>query len=227
MSNTANLLNGLEHLYPDNNTISQMKRTLNKFPECEVALVDAYSLGQLKSKEWLVENLPDNLGTVFICAGWYGTLASMMFERARDKFDKIRSFDIDKTCAPIADTINKPWVMDNWQFKASTLDILEMEYPTEYTTYRSDSSSKNLIDMPNTIINTSCEHIKDFDRWYNKIPKGVMVILQSNNYWEIPEHVNCSSDAEKFSKATPMSECFYLGELPLPQYSRFMKIGYK
>ena len=49
MSNTVNLLNGLEHLYPDNTVISQMKRTLHAYPECESAMVDAFSLGQLKS----------------------------------------------------------------------------------------------------------------------------------------------------------------------------------
>jgi hypothetical protein len=227
MSSTANLLNGLEHLYPDNNTISQMKRTLNKFPECEVALVDAYSLGQLKSKEWLVENLPDNLGTVFICAGWYGTLASLMFERARHKFDKIRSFDIDKTCAPIADTINKPWVMDSWQFKASTINILEMDYPTSYITYRSDGSSQQMIEMPSTIINTSCEHIYNFSTWYDKIPAGTLVVLQTNDYFDLPEHVNCSIDLDDFARTTPMQELLYQGELELPKYTRFMRIGIK
>lgn len=227
MSNTVNLLNGLEHLYPDNNTISQMKRTLNKFPECESALVDAYSLGQLKSKEWLVENLPDNLGTVFICAGWYGTLANMMFEHARHKFDKIRSFDIDETCAPIADTINRPWVIDGWQFKASTANINNLDYPTEYITFRSDGTSQNLVDMPNTIINTSCEHIKDFNLWYEKIPVGTTVVLQTNNYFDLLEHINCCIDLDDFSRTTPMQSVYYQGELNLSKYTRFMRIGIK
>ena len=72
MSNTVNLLNGLEYLYPENKVLSQMKRTLTMFPESETAMVDAFSLGQLESKLWLIENLPDKLGTVFVCAGWYG-----------------------------------------------------------------------------------------------------------------------------------------------------------
>ena len=171
MDNTKKLLNGIEYLYPDNKCISQIKRTLDKFPECEDNLVDAFSLGQLKSKLWLIDNLPDNLGTVFICAGWYGTLASLMFDRARKKFDKIRSFDIDETCADIADTMNRPWVMDGWQFKASTLDILKMEYPTQHTTYRANGTSLDLIEMPDTIINTSCEHIENFEEWYEENTK--------------------------------------------------------
>lgn len=227
MSNTVNLLNGLEYLYPENKVVSQLKRTLNMFPESETAMVDAFSLGQLESKLWLVENLPSNLGTVFICAGWYGTLASLMFERARDKFEKIRSFDIDSSCASIADNMNRPWVMDGWQFKASTLDILDMEYPTTHITYRADGSSLNLTEMPDTIINTSCEHIPNFKQWYENIPTGTIVILQTNNYFDLPEHINCCIDLDDFSRTTPMQNVYYQGELKLSKYTRFMRIGVK
>lgn len=227
MSNTVNLLNGLEHLYPDNVVISQMKRTLHKFPESETAMVDAFSLGQLKSKLWLIDNLPDNLGIVFICAGWYGTLASLMFDRARSKFEKIRSFDIDGSCAAVADTMNRTWVMDGWQFKASTLDILDIDYPTEHVTYRADGSSLELIEMPDTIINTSCEHIENFAVWYDKIPHGTTVILQSNNFSALEEHVNCVDSIEEFATTAPMDTILYSGELDLPNYRRFMLIGHK
>ena len=227
MSNIIKLLNGLEHLYPNNVAISQMKRTLHKFPECEAALADAFSVGQIRSKEWLIEHLPDNLGTVFICAGWYGTLASFMFERARTKFDKIRSFDIDETCASIADNMNRSYVIDGWQFKASTLDILEMDYPTTHTTFRSDGSTLELTEMPDTIINTSCEHIENFSLWYERIPKGTTVILQSNNYFELPEHVNCVTDLDDFARMSPMTTVLYQGELELPKYTRYMRIGIK
>jgi|AntAceMinimDraft_11_1070367.scaffolds.fasta_scaffold92448_2 hypothetical protein len=227
MHNTVNLLNGLELLYPENTFIPQLKRTLDMFPESEIPMQDALSLGQLSSKLWLIEKLPENLGTVFICAGWYGTLAALMFERARSKFDKIRSFDIDHTCAPIADTMNRPWVMDGWQFKASTLDILEMDYPTEHTTYRANGTSLELCEMPDTIINTSCEHIADFVGWYNKIPVGKLVVLQANDYHEVEEHVNTYNTLEEFTASAPMTTILYEGELKLPKYTRFMKIGFR
>lgn len=221
-----NVLNGLEFLYADT-VIPQLKRTLDKFPYSESPMQDAFSLGQLKSKLWLIENLPENLGTVFICAGWYGTLAALMFERARPKFDKIRSFDIDETCAPVADTMNRPWVMGGWQFKASTLDILEMDFPTTHTTYRANGTSLELTEMPDTIINTSCEHILGFKNWYSKIPNRKLVILQSNNFYEIDDHVNCVDSVDNFKSLAPMSTLLYSGELKLEKYSRFMLIGFK
>jgi len=227
LKNIIKILNGLEFLYSENTVISQIKRTLNLYPETEESLIDAYSIGQLKSKLWLIENLPDNLGLVFICAGWYGTLASLMFQNAREKFDKIRSFDIEPECAKVADNLNRSYVIDGWQFKASTIDILDIEYPLTYTTYRRDMTKVQITEQPNTIINTSCEHIKNFDSWYTKIPQGILCILQTNDYFEIEDHINCSKSLDNFAEATPMSNVLFEGELPLEKYNRFMRIGYK
>ena len=33
------------------------------------------------------------------------------------------------------------------------------------------------------VINTSCEHLPDFDRWWKRIPAGQQVVLQSNDYF--------------------------------------------
>jgi hypothetical protein len=191
---------------------------------------DCFSRGQLQSKLWLVSELKKldlDLGTIFLCAGWYATLATMIFESGM-RVNKIRSFDIDPNVWKIAEIFNKPWVTDSWQFKASTKDIFDIDFVNDnYITERSDGTIVELNNSPDTIINTSCEHIKDFDKWYNKIPKGKLLILQCNNFFEVEEHVNCSVDTEDFSRMTPMSECLFLGELPLEKYTRFMKIGYK
>jgi hypothetical protein len=201
---------------------------------------DCFSRGQLQSKLWLVEELKKlnvDLGTVFLCAGWYGTLAVMLFESGI-KVEKIRSFDIDPTTADIAEVFNKPWLEDNWRFKASTVDIMNFNWtsvpaPSDGTIgnfyYNTNTVNKiiQMKDNPDTIINTSCEHIKDFSSWYNKIPTGKLVILQGNNYFEISEHVNCSSNLNEFSNKSPMTITLYEGELELPKYKRFMKIGFR
>jgi len=208
------------------------KNLTNAVDHFDVDLTDAVSWGQLKSKRWLVDLLEESdgeidLGTVFICGGWWATLAAMLFNSKLD-IEKIRSFDIDETCAPIAEAINKEQVRDGWKFKASTLDIHDLQYKGfPYTTHRSDGSEVELVDTANTIINTSCEHIENFYSWYNVIPKGTLVILQSNNYEEILDHVNCSKTIEEFSITTPMTRVLYEGELYLPEYTRFMKIGIK
>jgi hypothetical protein len=193
---------------------------------------DCFSRGQLQSKIWLVNELKKldlDLGTVFLCAGWYATLATMLFE-SEIKLDKIRSFDIDPLTVNIAEVFNKPWVANQWKFKALVDNIHNIDYNNHTWQFWSNSNNRlsyPIIDSPDTIINTSCEHIKDFSKWYNSIPNGKLVILQSNDYFKIDEHVNCSKNISQFSKSCLMSETLFEGELLLPEYKRFMKIGIK
>jgi hypothetical protein len=193
---------------------------------------DCFSRGQLQSKLWLIDELKKlnlDLGTVFLCAGWYATLAVMLFE-SNIKIDKIRSFDIDSSTVDIAETFNKLWFTNNWQFKSLVDDIFNIDYNKH--TWQCWSKSNNrmsypITDIPDTVINTSCEHILDFERWYDKIPSGKLIILQGNDYFEIAEHVNCSKNLLEFSNKSPMKQVLYEGELELPKYKRFMKIGIK
>ena len=223
---------------------------------------DALSQGQIKSKQWLLSKIKGiDLGIVFICAGWYGTLATMMFEDENIYVDKIRSFDIDDSCWKIAEDLNEPWKADNWVFKATTLDIVSFftngYYSDKDTTVinkitnldntwsleekeKSDTNKtyhyytinvkgepKLCQEVPDTIINTSCEHIEKFTEWFNAILKDKLVVLQSNNYFEIDDHINCVKNITEFKQQAPLSNIIYEGELELEKYTRFMLIGYQ
>lgn len=193
---------------------------------------DCFSRGQLQSKLWLVHELQKtkvDLGTVYLCAGWYATLATMLFE-SNMKVEKIRSFDLDPSCVDIAEVFNKPWFADQWRFKSITQDIMDIDYNEHTWQYWSNANNRMsypITDRPNTVINTSCEHIENFAEWYAKIPDGKLVVLQSNNYYKVEEHVNCVKDIKEFSNNAPMSNTLYAGELKLPKYKRFMLIGFK
>jgi hypothetical protein len=206
-----------------------LPRAIKTFPDVDFR--DAFSRGQISSKKWLVEELVKldiNLGTVFLCAGWYGSLALLLFESGL-KIEKIRSFDKDAECYKIADTINRPYVMSEWKFKAQTEDIHLINYLDghTYTTYRANGEASELYDKPNTIVNTSCEHLTSFVLWYNLIPKGTLVALQTNDYYEIDDHINCVNDIDEFKKMAPLDNILYEGVLNLEKYNRFMLIGYR
>ena len=203
---------------------------------------DCFSRGQLLSKQWLVtelEKLDVELGTVFLCAGWYATLATMLFESKLIDVERIHSFDLDPSCQQIAETFNKPWYLDEWRFKASTGDIQNFNYTTKPAP--SDGSVGNYYFKttvgereietrlkPDTFINTSTEHIVDFTSWYRKnIPFDSLVIVQGNNYHDLEEHVNTHESLQSFSDQCYMRTVLYEGELKLPEYTRYMKIGYK
>ena len=251
------MLDRFELLYPNNEDISDLRklvldqniwslwRILGKFESTRFVDAmkylesnniefdkDCFSRGQLESKKWLVDTVRDldvDLGIVYLCGGWYGTLATMIFESSIS-VDAIRSFDIDPDVVEIAEIFNKPWFIDNWKFKAITQDIHSINYATNSWSMWSSKNnrmSNPITESPNTVINTSCEHITNFDEWYGKIPNGKLVILQSNNYFDVPEHTNCSKSISEFANITPMTTVLYEGELQLEKYTRFMRIGYR
>lgn len=211
--------------------IFDMQRANQKYPNYNWA--DVWSKGQLESKYWLIETVNNlfvqrHIGTIFVLAGWVGSLSAIIFKEAQFSFDKIRSFDIDPECAAIAETINRTQVMDNWKFKASTLDIRTLTYNGDhYTSIKSNGDIVELYDNPSVIINTSCEHIEGFESWWNSIPSGKLCVLQNNNFRHIPEHINCVDSEKEFQLLAPMSDVLYSGTLPLEQYQRYMLIGYK
>lgn len=214
-------------LFTGRSSFDDLRKTVDN---TDAVLGDAFSVGQLQSKRWLVDTLQKAdaiyaLGTVFLCAGWYGTLASMLFDSGID-IRCIRSFDIDPSCVPIAETVNRQHVLNEWKFKATTTDILDLEFESyTYNTQRSNGTSVELCETADTIINTSCEHIQNFAQWYSKIPKGKLVIVQSNNYAELQEHVNTSNSLTEFIDSVPLTETYYTGELQLSKYTRYMAIG--
>ena len=79
------------------------------------------------------------------------------------------------------------------------------------------------------IFNTSCEHLTDeqYRKWFNNIPKNTKIVLQSNNYYEHEEHINCVADIDEFKRKSNLTTIEYAGELELPKYKRFMIIGLK
>jgi hypothetical protein len=168
-----------------------------------------------------------DLGVVFLCAGWYGTLATMIFE-AGLSIEKIRSFDIDESTESIAEIFNRPWVIDGWKFKPVVQDIRDIDFEHHaYIVTKTAGDFETLYDSPDTIINTSCEHIENFEQWYAKIPSGKLVIMQCNNFKEIKEHVNTHDTLDSFADQTPLDVELYSGELDLGIYKRFMRIGYR
>jgi len=173
----------------------------------QVDLSDAFSKGQMCSKAWLADELSKSdadLSSVIVCGGWYGTLAPMLFDVCN--VDRVHSVDIDEHCEKIANMMNsEQWHND--KFRAFTGDMYYVDY-SKYT----------------TIINTSCEHIRDIHDWLETIPEGKTVVLQSNNLYTADGHVNCVDDIRMFRENVSDYKVIYSGTRTLPDYSRFMLI---
>lgn len=172
--------------------------------------LDCFWQGQMKSKDWLCSELRKQVKkfvTIDIHGGWNGVLASMLFQ-SEVPVISIRSIDIDPSCEPIANMMNKLEEMHG-KFRAVTADMCNI---------RSDAD---------VIINTSCEHITQdqYDLWLSGHPQNSLLVLQSNNY-EIPEHIRIANSLEEFKTQCGIN-VLWAGELVLPMYTRYMIIGRK
>lgn len=191
---------------------------------------EACAYGQLDSKKWLIDEArrcwPDGWGTVFVLAGWIGFLPRFIFE-AGISVKAIRSFDLDPGVGPAAELLNQTFVQQDWKFKSSTMDITQLNYPSQFRVQRKDGSFCDLYESPDLVINTSCEHLADIEAWWGQIPSGTRVILQSNDGFHIPEHVRCYKTLADFEAAMSLGRVDYRGEKPLADFNRFMLIGIK
>lgn len=194
-------------------------------------LAKATSKGQLQSKQWILDVLREknqqDLGVVFLCAGWYGFLAFLFLNQSFFKIKNIFLFEIDPLSVFISEDLNRIFVKNNWRFKASLKNIMDINYQKDcFKTLRFNGDAEELTVSPDTIINTSCEHMLFFSEWWKSLPKNKLIILQSNNYFALKEHINCVSSLEEFKKMASM-DFIYEGSLEFPEYQRFMLIGYK
>jgi hypothetical protein len=172
--------------------------------------LESFWKGQIKSKIWLIDNLMpffSNNNSIVIHGGWNGVLASLLFQTIV-KIDRIISTDIDPKCEEIANSMNKIEQISG-KFNAVTCNMIDYQY--EF--------------FPNIVINTSCEHIAqtDYDQWLNNIPKGSVIVLQSNNY-NITEHIRIANSLDEFKEQSHIN-ILSANKLDLPLYTRYMLIG--
>jgi hypothetical protein len=174
--------------------------------------LESFWKGQINSKIWLIENLekfaPSTPSKIVIHGGWNGVLSNLLFN-SKIPIDNIVSLDLDPNCEEIARTVNKRQEMQG-RFFAVTADMTEYEYSADI------------------VINTSCEHITSgaYRRWLNLVPDNALVVLQSNNYIELEEHINCMSSLDEFEQTSKLN-ILMSDKLNLPKYDRYMIIGHK
>lgn len=222
------VLEGLAH-YLEDPFVADVSHALSRFPLPRLAL--SLNKNQLRSKRWLLRELrrvhPGPLGTVYVLGGWYGVLAAMLLADEHMEADRVVSFDLDAECEDVASALNHRHVAEN-RFLAITRDMTTLDYradldPRARGTDESDSGTLKA----DLVINTSCEHLDDFRRWYERVPRGTLMVLQSNNFFSCEEHVNCVPDLAAFRLQAPMNPLLSASSLALKRYTRFMLIGHR
>jgi aspartate/glutamate racemase len=203
-----------------------------------IVLNDAMSRSQVKSKIWLIEELenvrqklPDPVyKQVAVFAGWYGQLKNVYDKRLT--YRKMRIVELDRLACETSDYIFNLSELENYKVKSVNANINELTlhkngYEWDVENFR-DGTKYSEKFLPDLIINTSAEHMTD--TWYNQIrfrqmESDPIVAIQSNNYFDVLDHVNCVHSIDHMKKKFPMREILYEGELQLKGYKRVMLIG--
>lgn len=212
------ILEGLG-VYYDSTLIADIAKTVESQTPEDLGV--ALNRNQMRGKKWLVEQLAATLSEnqgpaidrVLILGGWYGILAALLLNDDRLNLQHVTSLDMNPECRSVALSVNRTAVAAG-RFDAVTADMLEFDYER--------ASAPGTV-----IINTSCEHLPDFAAWYDRVPKHSLLVLQSNDYYSLEEHVNCVPDLKAFQKQASLEETLFAGEIELKKCTRFMLIGRK
>ena len=181
---------------------------------------DAFSVGQLASKLWLVDALKpflDVQDTVVIQACWFGQLAPLI----ADHVHQIYGFDADPEAIQLSEEFCQPEIENQWTFKAAVADINLIDW----SDIEIDIQGELVEIKPNVIINTSTEHMSS--DWYHSVPQGTFLALQGNSDHTLDGHVNAVGSYSEWSEQFPMETVCEWGAISFPTYTRYMKIGEK
>ena len=178
------------------------------------SIINSVNSNQIASKEWLIDSISERLEfivknpKVCVAAGWYGMLADKM----RDFTDnKVVSFDIDPKCAEYGKIIYP-------EVSFKTADINDF-HAGKY----------------DVLICTSCEHISDetLNKFLRTRKEQSLVVLQSNNYFGLDEHINCKNSLKEFTDSlfytVPSAKINILNSSEKrinDKFDRYMVIGY-
>lgn len=209
---------------------------------------DFLSRGQVKSKLWLVTELAKvvegPIGNIAFYGGWYNFVAHFLYSQ----FDvsNVYSIDLDDTVVAPSKRLYPEQVsagtfipltrdVNALSWKGKELQYLDHDIRTRLLKEKQDEIRQHnldvnematvTIDKINMVINTSCEHMDN--TWFENLPDGTFVVLQTNDYFSNPQHSNCCEDLEAAKAKYPMKSFFYAGDLDTQLYNRFMLIGVK
>jgi len=197
------------------------------------AINDAFSRSQVKSKLWLIEELAKidtNYDNVAIMAGWFGQLKAIYEKKCT--YAKMRIVEVDKSACETSDYIFNLSNLENYKVKSVFADVNNLTLHKNGYEWDVENFKENIKYgekfLPDLIINTSAEHMTEdwfFQIKFKEMESNPIVAIQSNNLFDIPEHINCVHSADHMKKKFPMKEILFEGELQLKGYKRVMLIG--
>lgn len=176
---------------------------------------DLFSKSQVQSKIWMAETLnkfKQQYGDIVVLGGWFG---QHYWYLDSFKFNKLYNVDLDADT--LAKSVNVMGASDRYVTCAA--DVSQVVTPAGTVMIEDQQIDADLI------INTSSEHMTT--EWFDRLPLGQTVLLQSNDMLGMVGHVNCVQNLEELKQRYQMRQVLFSGELSLSKGKRFMLYGIK
>ena len=165
----------------------------------------SFESGLILNKLWLLHELQkiqDQFSTIYILGSWYGNM-SILLNRSGIQYDHIVNVDQDAAVVRGAQRIARILKIDD-RIEPMIKDANKLDY--------------RQLDPDGLVINTSC-HDMENRGWFDHIPAGVMVALQSRD------------DVDHDLDAYDLSRTLYQGSRsardPETDYTSVLRIGVK
>lgn len=163
---------------------------------------------KIESKLWLHKeiSLISNPQKIVLLGSWYPLLFFYFFSSAKE----IVCVDIDGSV-----------IGPSKKFSTSFIPDVKVNFICSDAKSFVQGNSINGYDL---IVNTSCEHMS-YDMKDITIDRNPIYAFQSNDYFQIKEHINCKNTLEDFVASTNLSNIKYSGTKSFNKFNRFMVIG--
>ena len=215
--NSLNLIYELNEKIKETSYYWVQKWIQNNMPKYNDSFLDSVSQGQYDSKKWLKDELikvkkylkryePLHID---IIGSWFG-FPLIEFVSEIFKIKQIDLYDSNEDC-----------------HKIMAQYIKHYDYDFKIVQFGNFFDRKELR-RRHLIINTSSEHMSDIilmKEYYKDYPEKPIIVIQSNNYYEIQDHVNCVSSENQLIDKNHLKEIYFSGKQSLPLYDRYMVLG--
>lgn len=167
---------------------------------------ESFRANQIRCKLWLVEEL-SMIGTIWGRVLVLGSWNAVLLYELMQRYGRVGHW----TFIDANPQVHKD--------RDIYFEVNGME--KNYTSLTMDATEFSDMESYDLVINCSCEHMRDIPAVY-----GPMYALQSNNYTNIPDHINCVNSPRELSEKNNISEVLFGSHLNMGHYKRFMTIGF-
>jgi hypothetical protein len=170
-----------------------------------LTLRGSFESGLILNKLWLIHELKkiqDQFSTIYILGSWYGNM-SILLAKSQIQYDHIVNVDSDPQVVRGSQRIARAMGLDD-RIEPMVQDANRLDY--------------RQLDEDGLVINTSCHDMENLG-WFDHIPDGVMVALQSRD--------DVDHDLSDYDLSRTLYQGTRSAEDPETDYRSVLRIGVK